>query len=214
MTLRQPLRVVVGQPVVGHVPPDAYQSQMVAFHDASASGIVTGFCFANHTYIDKARQDIVLQARAMDATHIMWVDADMILPRDAITTLVGHGKQIVGGLYHKRKAPFEPVAFDWGEPFGPISVVKEEGLQEVGALGFGCTLTAMDVFDRMDYPWFVSTWPKNGAGEWYFLGEDIFFFEKVRDLNVPVWLDTDVKCGHVTDRTVTHADWLNHKDEM
>jgi hypothetical protein len=69
------------------------------------------------------------------------------------------------------------------------------------ALGF--CLIRIDVFDSLDLPWFIL-----GFANGQYTGEDIEFFRKCKQYNVPVWLDVKVsfEIGHLGVKEFKNAD--------
>lgn len=211
------MRVCWGQPAMGHMTAQAHQSQLVAVQTAMSHGLLCGFAFVTNTYLDEARNAIVRHARELDATHLLWVDDDMTVPADIVQRLAAHGRQIVGGVYHQRKPPYRPVAWDFNDrnEMVYLTALKDDGLMQVGGIGTGCLLIAMEVFERVPEPWFLCRHdPDAPAGFAYqFVGEDVDFAYHLKDLQIPVWLDCDVRCGHVTDYEVTSKDWTPNVDD-
>ena len=207
-------RVVVCQPIRGNMPASAHQSQVALF--AANWDVICGFSFVNNTYLDKARNMCVEQAQKLEASHILWLDADMAVPSDTIRRLLAHDREVVGGLYFQRQAPWNPVAWSLTEAengqtdFELLKDVPDSGLVRVDGIGTGCLLTTIDIYDRVGVPWFAATYGHDG--DLYFLGEDVFLSFRLKQLEIPVWLDCDLACGHVTDYTVTRADWERDKD--
>ena len=140
------------------------------------------------TYLDKARNDLVVQALNTDATHILWLDCDMKFPQDALMHLLATGKEIVGANYPRRRFPPDHTAFK--------SVSKEsndkhiicrtqvdsKGLEPVDALGFGICLMQTKIFKEMPQPWFeVNNW-----------GEDVGFCMKAKEMGYQPYVDHDL----------------------
>jgi GT2 family glycosyltransferase len=126
----------------------------------------------------------------------MWVDSDMILPKNTLVRLLSHDKDIVAGVYsYKVLGNKEVVAKrfqdETREEYDNLTIkeIKESsGLIEVDGFGFGCVLTKVSVFKEIPYPWFIYTQE---------MGEDIFFCRKAQNEEYKLWLDTDVICGHI-----------------
>ena len=62
------------------------------------------------TVIDRARNDLVKLALNDGCDYIMFVDADMILPVNAIDNLIDMDTDIASGLYFQKGKPYLPVA--------------------------------------------------------------------------------------------------------
>jgi hypothetical protein len=143
-------------------------------------------------YIDRARNDLVRQAMSNGATHICWIDQDMIVPEGALKRLLDHEAEWVGGIYFGKDDYFTPVAFHL-DPFRrvyefdelpmvntPAELVTNELAQdgvlacvcgktdnhahEVGGTGMGITVISVDLFRRMEEYFTTNPCPCNSPG--------------------------------------------------
>ena len=139
--------------------------------------------------IDAGYTEAVFQALRDGATHLMCIEDDTFPPLDAIERLLVHDKDIVCGWYPKRQE---------GPRIGVPIILKngkrqsldtpDDSLVELYTAPMGCTLIKMDVFRRIEMPWFVTT------GQ---LTQDSFFSQKARDAGYTLWCDTSIRCEHI-----------------
>lgn len=163
------------------------------------------------------RNAIIDMALEADATHIFFIDDDVLIPKDALPRLLAHDKDIVSGLYLMRNFPHAPIAFNAALNDGRCRFkflrTGEKGLVEVVGFGLGCCLIKMDVFKKMEKPW-IRIGQLN-AQEW---NDDIEFFNRARELyDYKLWLDLDIQCGHVATVTLwpqcrEDGDWVTIYD--
>lgn len=155
-----------------------------------------------------ARNTLSAHAIKMESDYVMWFDSDMIFQADTLERLMkdlDEGRDIVGGLYFRRSHPFTPVAFsemEIDEQACRATKLKEyedglSGIHEVGGIGFGCVLMKTDVL--------VDCLAKYGTvfapiGS---VGEDLSFCWRARQLGYKIYMDCDIKCGHVGHLIVT-----------
>lgn len=153
------------------------------------------------------RNIIIEQALQLEATHVFFVDDDVLIPRDALKKLLAHDKDIVSGLYLQRNFPHAPIAFNVSLNDGKCRYKflnnKETGLVEVVNFGLGCCLIKTDVFRNIPKPWI--TIGQLNAQEW---NDDIAFFNRCTQAGYHLFLDLDVRCGHMATATV----WPEYKD--
>jgi GT2 family glycosyltransferase len=157
-------------------------------------GRIGVFCPQSYS-IDASRNLIVEHAIEIGYDYIMWVDSDMILPKNTLTTLMSRDKDIVSGVYRHKllfgknvvAKRFVPNKKDTYEDL-TIEEVKEPKLIEIDGVGFGCVLTKVDIFRNIKKPWFKYT-PK--------MGEDIYFCRKAQAKGYKVYLDTSIKADHI-----------------
>ena len=147
-----------------------------------------------------ARNSLVQQALDEGCSHLLMLDTDQIYPTDTLKKLMSHGKDVCGVRVHRRWMPFDPI-FLRGDIGTYQSVPDDEmysgDLIQVDATGTGCLLFDMDVFLKVNQPWFEFTM-KDGKP----VGEDILFCSKARKEGVNIFIDTSIEVGHLTTMVV------------
>ena len=141
--------------------------------------------------VSKSRTKIVKHAFEYGATHLLFLDDDMIIPPNALDILFGHDKDIVGLLAFKRKEPFFPVIYKENAIDRKRLVTwfdYPEGLIPVAATGCACMLIKMDVFRNINFPWFKFEDDPDYPGE--MIGEDFYFCKKAKEYGYQIWVDT------------------------
>lgn len=149
--------------------------------------------------IDRARCDLVDQARKLNATHIFFLDSDVIMPHDGLIKLWNHRLPVVTGIYgSKHEAPgvWIEQAKSGQARYAAIApqVLEQNPLfsHKDIVVGGGCCLVDMKVFTRLEEPYFQWTQGREPNG----VSEDFYFFEKVRKSGIPIHVDTTVRCLH------------------
>lgn len=166
-----------------------------------------GVVMVTGTYVHSARQQ-ALQGilRREEITHVLWLDADMKFPRDALARLLAHDEDVVGINYCMRGHPFDFVALksvSW-DPDGITKRLftghKSTGLEDVDGLGLGCCLMKTATLRRAlpsldDEPWFWFEWSKGRRQ----VGEDIWFCRLLQRAGVTICVDHDLskECAHI-----------------
>lgn len=230
------IRVTIGFPGYGHVPALCMLSLGSFIAHGVANGYVHNIGSCIGAYIDRARNDIVRQALSNKSTHLFFVDQDMVLPEMALTRLLSHKRDVVGGLYFGKDDLFTPVAFNFDGPaFRRVydladdpAVYRRAWMPDehddltcpcgkpddhthaVGGVGMGCALVTTRLFRKM----------KNyfGDEEWFSskeCGEDVHFARRCEEMGIPIYLDGFINCGHVRDQLVArqHYDWARQQGE-
>lgn len=121
-----------------------------------------------------------------DALFIM--EADTIPPLDALSRLVAHKKDIVGGLYYYRVDDRPAVAWVKGDDTKSF-LQREEDMIKVDGMGTGCVLLSKEVLKTFTF----MDWAQNDA--------DYPMYDRLRAQGYDVWLDKSILCKHYETET-------------
>jgi GT2 family glycosyltransferase len=159
---------------------------------ASAAPIEAPIINAKSSIVAEARNRCVELAREHAADFLLFLDSDMVFPRDALQQLLAHGKDIVGATYPKRVSPYTVL----GAPLPEGRVESDGALIEMRHLPTGCLLIRMTVFESLSQPNFrFLVDPQSGA----ILGEDYDFCDRARAAGFSIWCDSKLsfEIGHI-----------------
>ena len=165
------------------------------------------FIIPQSTLIYDARNLIAQKAVEKEFDRVLWLDSDMVLPKDAFKKLSAHidaGNEFVSGVYFTRKKPVRPTIFKrcridktLGMPIPDTKQIRtdeipEDELFEIEGCGFGCVMTSVQLLDNVMeefgiYPFY----PLMG------FGEDLSFCLRVREMGRKIMCDSSIKCRHV-----------------
>lgn len=159
------------------------------------SNVITEIHFHRSYCIDIARTQIARMAMEKGFDYILWIDSDMVVPKNALESLLKRDKDIISGLAsykaldcthvvakrHIKDFEYENLTID--EVFN-----SENEVIEVDGVGFGVTLTKVEIFKNIKYPYFVFTEA---------VGEDIDFSRKAINAGYKLYIDNQVLCGHI-----------------
>lgn len=160
-----------------------------------AGGLVSDFLLRMSCDIVSSRTWLVNEAINRGATHILFIDCDMVFPEDTISRLLAHNKKIVGVEYNKREFPLKGV-------FEPLTERSETELYKAKHTGMGVMLIDLSIFkdpkfgvreDGRKNPWFNFGRDSQGA---LAMGEDVWFSNVARDAGYDTWIDPTLKIGH------------------
>jgi GT2 family glycosyltransferase len=142
--------------------------------------------------VAEARNGAVQRAQEMGCDHMLFLDSDMVFPRDTLHRLLLHRKDIVGATYTKRVSPYSLL----GAAMEAEPTSNPQGLTEMRRIPTGCLLIRMAVFDALSQPYFrFVTDEASGA----IIGEDYVFCDRVREAGFGIWCDAalSLEIGHV-----------------
>lgn len=142
-----------------------------------------------------SRTRLVRQAQAMGASHMLYLDHDMFLEPvktddgliDPITLLLDADKEVIGAPYNFRSLPPKSTAI-------PMDKTSDTEPYKVKALGTGFLLIRMDVFDRIEKPWFQFGRDENAE---LIFGEDTWFVSQCIKAGIDVWAHPKANIGHL-----------------
>jgi len=146
-----------------------------------------------------ARNKLVKMAQESRASHIFFIDSDNVLPAGTLDQLLSYDLDIVGAWYVRKLRPFTPVVLEEVDtkgdkrPYHPIW--PERKLQKVDGLGCGAMLIKMEVFNKVERPYFDYRFTDDPI---FYTSEDIYFCQKAIEAGYDVWCDGTLMLGHIT----------------
>ena len=155
--------------------------------------------------VSDQRNQLVKQAQGYKADWLLFVDSDMHFPKDALSRLMAHDKDIVGSTYCRRAPPFEICGKTVSGQM-PLS-----GLEPAERLPAGMLLIRMSVFETMAFPWFYVNYQ-----EGVFHSEDTNFCDDARNAGLEVWLDCDLsmELAHLAVYPITIPQMLQSRHKV
>lgn len=161
----------------------------------------------NSSRIAFNRNTLVLSAQQADATHILFIDSDMIFPKNALARLAAYDLDIIGATASRRTDNNDAVGvtMDGTRLFVPSPPVKMK------LLGLPFMLVKMEVFEKLRAPWFAEPprFMMNIEGESEddpgLMPEDEYFCYTALRAGYDVWCDIELsmEIGHRGAKTYT-----------
>lgn len=149
-----------------------------------------------------SRTRLAAGALAWKADWILWLDADQTFPRDTLLRLLAHSLPVVGCNCPLRDNSNGCASAPYGEGGSrrfrtTTAGAAESPLLEVDSLGLAVCLVRATIFAELPQPWFEL---QMGLGNDY-LGEDYYFFRKVRKNGDKVFIDQQLslQIGHIAE---------------
>lgn len=174
----------------------SWQNVMGAPNSALAKMCVEGF------EVGKAYNEAITAILSNPALskfqYVLCVEEDNGPPPDGLLKLYESIQKFdaVGGLYWIKGEGGVPMI--WGDPKEPGSFVPqspiENSLQECNGLGMGFTLFRLDMFRNPGFEF--GQWFKTLSEKGQFMTQDLYFFQKAKELGYKFAVDTRVKVGH------------------
>jgi hypothetical protein len=159
-------------------------------------------CVFSGPTMDKSRNLVV--ETFLNSEHnydrLFMMDTDIAFkPADA-AQLLSHDLPFVSGLYASQNGK-RMAAFRWNPELGPTSAEwpmsseykYEPGLSKVAAVGMGFCVVKREVFEKIGGDWFTYM---------HSSGEDVSFCKRADEAGFDIWLDSDIRVGHVKPQVI------------
>lgn len=152
------------------------------------------------------REEMIDDAIEKGATHILFLDSDMIFPKDTVNRLYAHGKDLVACNYVQRIVPCVPNTTNLDRTGKVYSSESDTGLEEVSTAGLGVAWFNADVFRNTPRPWFDTYWGEI-HGKSTIIGEDVFLYMKLKHYGYNLYIDHDLskEIAHIGQFEYTNA---------
>jgi hypothetical protein len=153
--------------------------------------------FVASTYIHVGREWFLEAALKQGATHVLWLDTDMEIPRETAVLLFMHEQPIVACNYRVRQASGLFTAFRGEERVATTET--STGLEAVEYVGMGAMLMETAVVADLPRPWFRHGLNAFGGD----VGEDVVFCRALGKAGHTVYIDHDLskEIGHIGQHT-------------
>lgn len=162
---------------------------------ADSESIAITLFMQESSVVHANRELLVKMAIDWKATHLMFLDEDMIFHPTVLSMLLGRRQPFVGCNYPKRGMPITFTAVRPDMKGHIITRPESTGLEEAAYTGFGVSLIEMQVFEKTPQPWFLPLWDVTSSG---YTTEDNPFCARIKAAGFPVFVDHDASklVGH------------------
>jgi len=168
-------------------------SLMGLYHKLVASGIdVTVRTILNDSLITRARNLLVHWFLQTNATHLLFVDADIEFRAEDICKMLESGVDVIGGLYARKEEPSKPVVIPEVVPDATAPPTP------VDRIGTGLLLVRRQTFESMRAVYRDDSYDQPSETDVYpyfdcvrvgreYLSEDWFFCQRWREMGGTVY---------------------------
>jgi hypothetical protein len=175
--------------------------------------------------IGDTRGVLVAQFLASDADVMVFLDNDICWEAGALLKLIDHPVDCVAGGYRHRRDP-ESYSIVWRTDVAQLHADPQTGLLEVWGVPAGFLKLSRKMLIEMveQYPdteFYAEQAPNKKAWALFDpyrigkhkMGEDIAFCRRWRDMGGKVWLDPEIKMGHIGFKTFEGhiGNWLRNR---
>ena len=199
--------ITIATPHSGHFAPQYVTSIVQTLLDAPS-----GFEWLAYEgcYVHSLRNLLMQNCRG---DFILFIDSDMAWKSQNIVSLIKAEKHIIGGLYYKRRFPYSPVVYVYdgtkGQFNGLASVPPR--LFQCDGIGTGFLMISRKVINHFLEEEFKADWglpfdpikvEAPGDCGSYYMGEDLSFCAKAKQLGYEIWCDPEKVITHIGSQEV------------
>lgn len=187
-------KVMVGIPTMGFSRNDHFYD----YYNMLLKPELTPVMFARGQSPARNRNIIIRKALELECTHVFFLDDDIAIPHDALMKLLANSHlDVVTGLYLMRNFPHNPIIFDEAYNDGKckhhfLENDEHNTLIPIVNCGLGCVLIKIEVFKTLEEPWI-----RLGETESDHWGDDVGFFNRVREAGFKLFCDLSITAGHM-----------------
>lgn len=169
---------------------------------------------------DSNRNSILFEFLKTDIDAILWLDVDMIYPRNIVDLLVKANKDIIGTVYYKRTEPFDPVVYIKNDrqdkPYTAIDTHdKPKEPIRVDGVGYGGLLVKRGVYEVMG----EDKWSNYGANfhiptaTTHKQSHDLMFCETAQKHGFEIWVHNGCVAYHINKRPVGYQEFIDFRSK-
>ena len=189
-------RILIAIPTAKNIEPATFKS---IYDLIVPEGYETVFQYFYGYNVDQVRNLIADWVVKGDYDYLFAVDYDIAFPADTLVRLLGHDKDMVSGVYRQRIADKQILEiFEKNDVGGftqiPYENLRNAGLMEIGACGFGCVLIKKKVMIDIGYPQFQYRSAINHSDTF---SEDLDFCRKAAMKGFKIYTDSSLLCEHI-----------------
>lgn len=142
----------------------------------------------------------------IECKKIIMIDSDIIWSVEDIKKLIYTDLDVLCGVYSLFDGVTSSVKKHKDMPFSSNKEMSQEtDIFEADSSGLGFVSISFDVMKKLEYPWFVveeEIIEKNGERYQKTTGEDVYFFNKIKNIGYKIHVDPSIKLLHEKVRKV------------
>lgn len=148
--------------------------------------------FSTKSPLDRSRNYLVEMALNKKATHIWFIDTDMVIPKGTLEALLEMNVPIASALYFEKGIPYWPcIRKNDNGIWKKTEEIKWNQHMPIDGVGMGCCLIRTDIFQKIPKPWFKWVIEEDMS-----LGEDIYFCNKAKENGFQSFINTNFVVAH------------------
>lgn len=136
----------------------------------------------------------------IECKKVIFIDSDIVWNINDIDSLINSEHDIINGFYQIADLNTSSLISNDKTHFLTIEEIEQYNNPfEVYSSGLGFTACSFEVLKQLKYPWFKieeEVFTDNGIEYQSAMGEDTYFFLKIKELGYKIMADPKIKVGH------------------
>lgn len=188
-------KILIAIPTAKYIEPETFKS---IYDQEVPEGYETIFQYFFGYRIDQIRNLIADWMVNGEFDYLWAIDSDISFPPDTLKKLLSQNVDMISAVYRQRIPDQQIIELYKPNGHGGVTnlsweEIRDRGVIEVAATGFGCVLIKSAVFKKIKYPHFEYHVALNHNNT---VSEDTDFCSKVRAAGFQIYADTSILCGH------------------
>ena len=192
------MRILIAVPTFETIKPECFKS---IYGLTRPEGCELYFDYVSGYDCAKARNRIAKNSMAGNYDYVLMVDSDIQLPKDTLIKLLECESDIaLGWYYRKRTKTDQTIIFTFGKDFNDNNCIRGQTMIheiprpiDVKGGGLGIALIKVNIFDKLQYPYFkFVTYPNDTV-----LSEDLYFCNLATSNGFNIKCNPSVKGNHI-----------------
>jgi hypothetical protein len=198
LSRKQKIRVFAGVPSTGHWRAGTARCVTAMFAEFTRRFPKVEIILGTQTLsmLVQSRHNLVVKALQHKATHMLFIDSDMVFPPDTLERLLARKKGVIAVNATTRTFPVKHIAHD--KDGKVVDSRGKTGVEAVQHVGLAVALVETSVLQGLTPPLFLMDWIPNVRG---YCGEDVYFCAITAEKGHEIFIDHDLshEVGHVGD---------------
>ena len=190
-------KILIAVPTFENIKPECFKS---IFGLTNPKNYNLFFDYVKGYDCARARNEIAKLALKHNFDYVLMIDSDVSVPKQTVNKLLECESDIALGWYYKKRTKTDQtVIYDFGKDYTDKNMIYGETLLkanipfEIKGGGLGIALVNVNVFKKMQYPYFKYVLYDNDT----VLSEDLYFCTEARKYGMNIKCNPNVKGNHI-----------------
>jgi hypothetical protein len=157
--------------------------------------------FTENGKIENNKIPVDIFNNELECNKIIFIDSDIVWTKEDLKKIIESDKDFIVGTYVLTDTVNSSVREINSEVFMTVNELKnKKEIFEIHSSGLGFMSCSFNAIKNIEYPWFdvEETIVSEGNKKYQkTIGEDIYFFNKIKNAGYKIFADPSIKVGHI-----------------